>query len=75
MACHGSPWDDASAQKFGPTTKVDKKRSLESQTFPGLHDDEAKAVEEYARRREKKLWRNPSESWRAAMRSTLTTRT
>ena len=74
-ACHGLPWDDASSRKFGPTTKVDKKRSLESQTFPGLHDDEAKAVEEYARRREKKLWRNPSESWRAAMRSTLTTRT
>ena len=47
MACHGLPWDDASSRKFGPTTKVDKKRNLESQTFPGLQDDEAKAVEEY----------------------------
>ena len=30
-------------ESFGPTTKVDKKGSLESQTFPGLQDDEAKA--------------------------------
>ena len=58
MACHGSPWDDASAQKFGPTTKVDKKRSLESQTFPGLQD-EAKAVEEYARRRAEEALAKP----------------
>ena len=59
MACRGLPWDDASSRKFGPTTKVDKKRSLESQTFPGLQDDEAKAVEEYARRRAEEALAKP----------------
>ena len=59
MACHGLPWDDASARKFGPATKVDKKRSLESQTFPGLQDDEAKAVGEYARRRAEEALAKP----------------
>ncbi|CAK9021004.1 unnamed protein product [Durusdinium trenchii] len=59
MACHGLPWDDASSRKFGPTTKVDKKRSLENRTFPGLQDDEAKAVEEYARRRAEEALAKP----------------